>query len=47
VLNAGRVVAAGTPTKALAPEVLRGVFGLDGGWIDGPGGPLLAARRAQ
>lgn len=47
VLNAGRVVAAGTPTKALAPEVLRGVFGLDGSWIDGPGGPLLAARRAQ
>lgn len=47
VLDAGRVVADQTPTQALAPEVLRRVFGLDGGWIDGPGGPLLAARRAQ
>jgi iron complex transport system ATP-binding protein len=47
VLDAGRVVADGTPTRALAPEVLRDVFGLDGGWMDGPEGPLLAARRAQ
>jgi iron complex transport system ATP-binding protein len=27
--------------------VLRQVFGLDGTWIEGPDGPLLAARRAQ
>ena len=27
--------------------VLREVFGLDGEWIEGPNGPLLAARRAQ
>lgn len=48
VLDAGAVVAdSSSAIEALNPDVLRGVFGLDGGWIDGPGGPLLAARRAQ
>lgn len=47
VLNHGRVVADDTPIQAMSPAVLRQVFGLDGGWIDGPNGPLLAARRAQ
>ncbi|WP_428155413.1 ABC transporter ATP-binding protein [Brevundimonas sp.] len=47
VLDNGRVVADAAPIQALAPAVLREVFGLDGGWIEGPNGPLLAARRAQ
>lgn len=47
VLDQGRVVADAAPMEALASAVLRRVFGLDGGWIEGPKGPLLAARRAQ
>ena len=47
VLDQGRVVADAAPIQALSPAVLREVFGLDGGWIEGPNGPLLAARRAQ
>lgn len=47
VLDQGRVAADAMPMEALAPAVLREVFGLDGGWIEGPNGPLLAARRAQ
>lgn len=47
VLDHGQVVADAAPMDALAPAVLREVFGLDGGWIEGPNGPLLAARRVQ
>jgi len=47
VMGQGRVVADAAPIEALAPAVLREVFGLNGGWIEGPNGPLLAARRAQ
>ncbi|VXB51249.1 ABC transporter ATP-binding protein [Brevundimonas sp. G8] len=47
VLDQGRVAGDAMPMEALAPAVLREVFGLDGGWIEGPNGPLLAARRAQ
>ena len=47
VLDKGRVVADAAPIQALSPAVLRQVFGLDGGWIEGPNGPLLAIRRAQ
>lgn len=47
VLQQGRLVADGRPADALRPDVLRAVFGLDGVWIDGPHGPLLAARRAN
>ncbi|WP_363313613.1 ABC transporter ATP-binding protein [uncultured Brevundimonas sp.] len=47
VLDRGRVVADAPPIQALSPAVLREVFGLDGAWIEGPNGPLLAARRAQ
>jgi len=47
VLDRGRVVADAPPIQALSPAVLREVFGLDGAWIEGPDGPLLAARRAQ
>jgi iron complex transport system ATP-binding protein len=47
VLDQGRVEADAEPMEALSPAVLRRVFGLDGGWIEGPNGPLLAARRAQ
>jgi len=45
VLDAGRVVADAAPVEALSPGVLRAVFGLGGGWVEGPDGPLLAARR--
>ena len=47
VLKQGRVVADAAPIQALSPAVLREVFGLNGAWMDGPHGPLLAARRAQ
>ena len=47
VLDGGRIVADTAPLDALAQPVLRQVFGLDGTWIEGPDGPLLAARRAQ
>ena len=47
VLDQGRVVAEAAPIQALSPAVLREVFGLDGEWIEGPNGPLLAACRAQ
>lgn len=47
VLQHGRTVADGPPVQALAPAVLREVFDLDAAWIEGPYGPLLAARRAQ
>ena len=47
VLHQGRVVADARPIQALSPEVLHQVFGLDGVWIEGRDGPLLAARRAQ
>ena len=47
VMRQGRVVADARPIQALSPEVLHQVFGLDGVWIEGRDGPLLAARRAQ
>jgi len=46
VLDHGRSVADGAPMQALSTDVLRRVFGLAGEWIEGPDGPLLAARRA-
>lgn len=45
VLDAGRVVADATPVEALSPAVLRSAFHLDGVWVEGMDGPLLAARR--
>lgn len=45
VLDGGEVVEEGVPGDALRPEVLRRVFGLNAVWVDGPDGPLLAARR--
>ncbi|XLP36138.1 ABC transporter ATP-binding protein [Brevundimonas vesicularis] len=45
VLEAGRLVADAAPTRALSPEVLSHVFGLDGKWVESASGPLLAARR--
>uniref|UniRef100_UPI00289BC39B ABC transporter ATP-binding protein n=1 Tax=Brevundimonas sp. TaxID=1871086 RepID=UPI00289BC39B len=35
VLDHGRVVADAAPMQALAPDVLRRTFGLDGGWVEG------------
>ena len=45
VLDKGRMVADDAPAGALSPEVLRSAFGLDGGWVDTPAGPVLAAQR--
>ena len=45
VLDAGRVVADAAPVEALSPGVLRAAFRLDGVWVEGGDGPLLAARR--
>lgn len=46
VLHQGGLVADGAPLAALDPETLRRVFSLTGSWVEGPDGPLLAARRA-
>ncbi|WP_441453265.1 MULTISPECIES: ABC transporter ATP-binding protein [unclassified Brevundimonas] len=45
VLDAGRVVADAAPVEALSSGVLRSAFHLDGVWVEGMDGPLLAARR--
>jgi iron complex transport system ATP-binding protein len=47
VMDRGRVVAHGAPLDALTPGVLQSVFGITGGWIDAPSGPLLDAVRSQ
>lgn len=46
VLDAGRMVALGRPSQALAPAVLRSAFGLDGALIASDAGPVLSAVRA-
>ena len=45
VLHRGRAAAEGPPAQALSPKVLAEVFALEGGLIDTPAGPVLAARR--
>ena len=47
VLHEGRAAAEGPPGTALAPEVLRRAFGLDGALIDTDAGPVIAARRPE
>lgn len=45
VLHQGRVVADGTPTAALSPAVLRGVYNIEAEWLDVHGraaSPLIA-----
>ena len=46
VMDHGRIAADAPPLEALTPEVLQGVFGLAGRWVEGPDGPLLSAGRA-
>ncbi|ADG11137.1 ABC transporter ATP-binding protein [Caulobacter segnis] len=46
VVSQGRIVAEGAPREALSPEVLAGVFGLNGELVETPAGLVLAARRA-
>ena len=46
VIHEGRMAADDAPLKALRPDILKQVFGLDGRWIEGPDGPLLSVRRA-
>lgn len=45
VLKHGKVAALGLPDQALTPQILAGVFGLDGALIDTPAGAAVAARR--
>jgi len=45
VLSGGRILANAPPAAALSPEILAGAFQLEGGLIDTPSGPVLAARR--
>ena len=45
VLKHGRPAALGLPCEALTPQILAGVFGLDGALIDTPAGATVAARR--
>lgn len=47
VLHEGRVVADGPPAQALAPDILRRAFGLDGRLEPSSHGPMLAAGRAR
>lgn len=47
VLEAGRLVADAPPIRALSPQVLSRVFGLDAQWVESASGPLLAARRRR
>lgn len=47
VLHGGRLVADGPPLQALAPDVLREVFGLHGTWLPTENGPVLNAVRAD
>jgi len=47
VLREGRIVALGPPPEALTPGVLADVFGLDGGLVSSPAGPILAASRRR
>jgi iron complex transport system ATP-binding protein len=47
VLHKGQVVSDASPQRALTPEVLREVFGLDGALIDTPAGLTLSASRAR
>ena len=48
VMANGRVIADGTPEKALAPHVLRAAYGVDAAWLQGRTGPVLdvAGRHA-
>lgn len=46
VLSRGQVAADARPAEALAPDILRTVFGLDGGLVETPAGLVVAARRA-
>jgi len=47
VVHEGRVVAAGTPTQVLTPDLLRRVFSLDGAVETTSAGPVVVARRAS
>ena len=47
VLHEGRAAADGPPRAALAPDVLRRAFGLDGALIDTDAGPVIAVRRPE
>jgi iron complex transport system ATP-binding protein len=41
VLADGRIIADGSPTSALRPEILAKAYGIDACWVEGGAGPLL------
>ena len=45
VMDHGRVAADGPPREALAPAVLKDVFGVGGRWLETPQGPVLSTWR--
>ena len=47
VLDGGRLVAAGAPEDALAPERIAAVWGIEARWLGDPGARALVARTAQ
>ncbi|MEQ8411388.1 MAG: ABC transporter ATP-binding protein [Erythrobacter sp.] len=47
VLDGGRLVAAGAPEQALAPDRIAAVWGIEARWLGGPGARALTARTAQ
>jgi iron complex transport system ATP-binding protein len=45
VMDGGRIAADGAPREALAPEVMRAVFGVGARWLETPQGPVLNSWR--
>lgn len=45
VMAGGRIIAGGDPLTALTPGVLAEAYGVEAGWVDGDGGPLLDIRN--
>lgn len=45
VISKGRLAALGAPADALGGDILPTVFGLDGGVVETPFGPVVATRR--
>jgi iron complex transport system ATP-binding protein len=44
VLNEGRLIADGTPEKALSPDVIAQGWGVKAQWLGDPGGRALVPR---
>ena len=47
VLRDGRLVADGTPAKALTPQTIANVWGVEAHWLGEPGQHALAAHTPE